>query len=448
MEYPSGILPALNALNTRGTVYLTGGAVRDLILGRAPDDFDFEVFGVSPSDILETLRALGVGRVTLEGNNFGVFSFYNLGCKAQFAPPRRDNKIGVGAKGFLVDFFPNMPISEAASRRDYTIGAMYLNTKTSEIVDPYNGRLDLEAGLLRAVDPVHFAEDPKRVYRGAYLASKLGLCAEDTTAALCKQLLPEKRTVSPDATWGYIAKWLSQREPSRGLVFLHRAGWLEPEYAALLGCPQSPVWHPEGSVWTHTKLVMDYAAAQEYDNDDHRVTLVLAALLHDIGKPETTVIENDRITSRDHAAVGADKVPALCRRWGVPAQMAKDVEVLVREHMSEAQTDTAVRRLTNRLSPVSFEDWLRLVEADNSGRPPLPQGLPWHAITAKEIAERLRVTQEQPKSLLSGDEIMLLRKLRPSKKVGEIKAALFAAQLDGAVIDRDAAITFVKNLEI
>src|SRR5512139_1707898 len=164
LELPPGLVRLLAALRAAGgRPYLVGGAVRDELLGLPVKDYDVEVFGL-PQERLEPVLA-GHGRVDAVGQAFRVYKLSGVeGVEGSLdvSVPRRDSKVGPGHRGITVEGDPALPIEEAARRRDFTINAMLFDPAGAELVDPWGGRRDLEARVLRAVDPRTFVEDPLR----------------------------------------------------------------------------------------------------------------------------------------------------------------------------------------------------------------------------------------------------------------------------------------------
>ena len=191
-----------------------------------------------------------LGRVEPVGQAFPVFK---LGA-VDVALPRRESKIGRGHKAFAVEGDPFMSVEDAARRRDFTINAVAWDPLTGEYVDPFNGRADLDARVLRVVDADRFADDSLRVLRALQFAARFGLTLEPASFAICRAIalddLPAERV------WGEFEKLLLVAErPSIGFALGRELGVIEqllPEMVPLYTCPQDPEWHPEGDVWTHT----------------------------------------------------------------------------------------------------------------------------------------------------------------------------------------------------
>src|SRR5262245_44663774 len=248
-----------------GRALVVRGYVRDALRGVASKDLDLEWFGI-PQDRLASLLE-GCGRVEAVGRSFPVYKVVRDGIEVDVALPRRESKRGRGHTNFDVQGDPFMSIEEAASRRDFTINAIAWDPLTDVIEDPFEGRADLQGGVLRAVDPRTFGDDSLRVLRAVQFAARLELTLDDATAALCRTTalddLPAERV------WGELEKLLLQAaRPSRGFALALDLGVVDqvlPEMRPLVGCAQEPEWHPEGDVWTHTLMVIDQARALNGD---------------------------------------------------------------------------------------------------------------------------------------------------------------------------------------
>jgi len=299
MEIPSQVLEIACAVRDEGgRALLVGGCVRDELMGQRPKDWDLEVYGIPPARLRELLDRFGSVNVVGE-----AFTVYKLGADLDVSVPRRERKTGRGHRGFFIEGDPSMAIEEAARRRDFTVNAILQDPLTQEILDPFNGRADIDSGVLRAVSLDTFAEDSLRVLRAAQFAARFEFRIEPQTAELCRSI--ELTDLPAERLWGEMEKLLLRaRHPSIGLGWLHALGVLDQlflELKALVGVPQEPEWHPEGDVWIHTRLVTD--RARELIDDlpyAKQVTVMLAALAHDFGKPATTAFIDGRIRSREH----------------------------------------------------------------------------------------------------------------------------------------------------
>ena len=307
-----------------GRALYVGGWVRDRLLGREskdigresrdmdrePKDIDLEVYGIE-ADRLRALLA-EIGPVNTVGQSFTVYKVGGVDVSL----PRTESKQGRGHRGFVVTGDPWMSEKEAARRRDFTVNAIAWDPRRDEYIDPFGGRDDLERRRLRVVDPATFADDSLRVLRALQLAARFELTPDDATARICRGIalddLPAERIR------GEMEKLLLQsRRPSLGFELALDLGVVErlfPELEALVGCEQEPEWHPEGDVWVHTLMVIDQARARIDDLDrPQQLTLMLAAVCHDLGKPATTELIDGRIRSRGHEEAGVP--PTLVTSW-------------------------------------------------------------------------------------------------------------------------------------
>ena len=431
-----------------GRPLLVGGGVRDKLLNLVPKDFDIEVFGVAPYELGEILREFG--RVDQVGASFGVFKLRVGDEEFDVSVPRRESKSGTGHKGFIPEPDPTMSIKDAAARRDFTINSMSHDPETGEVFDYYHGQEDLMNRVLRHTS-IAFIEDDLRVLRAMQLASRFEMVVAPETAALCLSMRVGYSFISKERIWGEWFKLAAKGvKPSMGLKALLHTGWvyLYPELEALIGCPQDPEWHPEGTVWAHTLHVADKAAEiaiREGLNEEDRVVLVLAGLCHDLAKPRTTTHDPDgHVRSKGHASEGMTETRTFLDSIGCPIKIIDQVIPLVKEHLSHLSiskdSDKGIRRLAVRLAPSDILQWVRVVEADHSGRPPLPVGSPaeWVAIRAKEIG----VLDKKPDPILQGRHLIDLG-MTPGPTFGPILKDAYEAQLDGDFMDLEGARKWV-----
>lgn len=442
LKLPPGLERVLEALREAGgRPYLVGGAVRDALLGRPLADFDLEVYGLAAEALAVALGRLGP--VDAVGQAFTVYKLSQVPGVAgsvDVSLPRRDSKAGPGHRGIAVHGDPRLPIAEAARRRDFTINAMLYEPVSGALVDPWGGHADLEARLLRAVDARTFGDDPLRALRAVQLAARFELQVEPATARLCAAMplaeLPAERV------FGEIEKLLLQaRRPSLGLALLR--GWgllaaLAPELLPLAGTPQDPEWHPEGDVWVHTLLCLDQAAPLLDGLERARaLSVMLATLCHDLGKPATTRFEEGRIRSRGHEEAGVAPTLRLLERWNVHTLQGYDVRgqvvALVANHLKPGQLydareqvgDGAIRRLARKCEPQLL---YRVARADCLGRTGdfRPVAMEWflERVLALDVAER------PPEPLLKGRDVVALG-VPPGPEVGRILKAVYEKQLDG-----------------
>ena len=436
---------------------LVGGCVRDELMGVQPKDWDLEVYNLDAARLREILDQFGPVNVVGE-----AFTVYKLGHHLDVSIPRRERKSGRGHKAFVIEGDPSMSVSEATRRRDFTINAILEDPLTGELIDPFEGRRDIEQRLLRAVSKDTFAEDSLRVLRAAQFAARFGFDIEPETIELCRTI--DLSDLPAERIWGEIEKLLLRAaHPSIGLEWLRRVGAIEklfPEIQSLIGVPQDPEWHPEGDVFVHTKLVIDGARRLIDDLPYPRqVTVMLAALAHDFGKPATTEFLEGRWRSRGHEEAGVPPAESFLNRVNVHTidgyNVRAQVIALVREHLKpgefykkrEEVGEGAFRRLARRCEP----DLLyRVAKADSLGRN--AEWVPrekWYGSEAQEWfiqrSRELQVEQRPPDPLLLGRHLFDLG-VEPGPRMGEITRAVYELQLDGSVRNLDEAIAEARKI--
>jgi tRNA nucleotidyltransferase (CCA-adding enzyme) len=440
-----------------GRALLVGGCARDLLMQIEPTDWDLEVYGIEPLKLRTLLDQFGPVNVVGE-----AFTVYKLGSDLDVSLPRRERKSGRGHRAFAIEGDPSMSIEEATQRRDFTINALLQDPLTEEIIDPFNGRADIKAKILRAVSDQTFAEDSLRVLRAAQLAARFEFEIESGTIALCRTI--DLSDLPAERVWGEIEKLLTRsRRPSLGLKWLRELGALDqlfPEIRALLDVPQDPEWHPEGDVFVHTGLVIDGAHALIDDlSYAKQITVMLAALAHDFGKPATTEFVEGRLRSRGHEEAGVAPAESFLNRLNIYTLDGYDVRsqviALVREHLKPGEFykkrdevgDGAFRRLARKCE---LDLLYRVAKADSLGRNAdwVPREK-WYGSEAQEWfiarARELAVEQQPPAPILLGRHLLDMG-LVPGPRIGEITKAIYEMQLDGRVRNLDEAKEAAKNL--
>ena len=440
-----------------GRALLVGGCVRDLLMGIEPTDWDLEVYGIEPLQLRALLDQHGPVNVVGE-----AFTVYKLGPDLDVSLPRRERKSGRGHRAFAIEGDPSMSIEEATRRRDFNINAILQDPLTGEIIDPFNGRADIKAKNLRVVSNETFTEDSLRVLRAAQLAARFEFQIAPETVALCRAI--DLTDLPPERVWGEMEKLLLRsRQPSLGLRWLRdlgALGQLFPEIKALVDVPQDPEWHPEGDVFIHTGLVIN--GARELIGDlpyAKQITVMLAALAHDFGKPATTEFIDGRLRSRGHEEAGVEPTETFLNRLNLHTLDGYDVRTqviaLVREHLKpgeffkkrEEVGDGAFRRLSRKCE---LDLLYRVAKADSLGRN--AEWVPrekWYGSEAQEWfikrARELAVEQQPPAPILLGRHLLEMG-IAPGPRVGEITKAVYDLQLDGRVRNLDDGILAAKEL--
>jgi len=458
VELPDTVSSLAQAVHEAGgRALLVGGCVRDELMGAQAKDWDLEVYNLDAVRLREVLDQFGP--VNVVGESFTV---YKLGGHLDVSVPRRERKTGHGHKGFVIEGDPSMSVEEAARRRDFTINAIMQDPLTGELIDPYDGRRDIERRILRAVSADTFAEDSLRVLRAAQFAARFQFDIDADTVEICRGI--DLTDLPAERIWGELEKLLLQAvQPSIGLEWLNKLGAVEqifPEIQSLIGVPQDPEWHPEGDVFVHTQLVID--RARELVDDlayPRKVTVMLAALAHDFGKPPTTEFLEGRWRSRGHEEAGVPPAESFLSRINIHTidgyNVRGQVIALVREHLKPGEFykkrdevgEGAFRRLARRCEP----DLLyRVAKADSLGRN--AEWVPrekWYGAEAQEWfiqrSRELQVEQRPPDPILLGRHLLELG-VKPGPEMGEITRAVYEMQLDGRVRTLDEAIAEAKKI--
>ncbi len=458
VDIPNQVLDIANSVRAeRGRALLVGGCVRDELMGRQPKDWDLEVYGIEPARLREILDWFGPVNVVGE-----AFTVYKLGPHLDISIPRRERKTGRGHRSFFIEGDPSMSIAEATKRRDFTINAILQDPLSGEIIDQFEGQRDLGAGVLRAVSPDTFEEDSLRVLRAAQFAARFEFDIDPGTVSICRAI--DVTDLPAERVWGEIEKLLVRAQrPSIGLKWLRDLGLVDqlfPELKTLIDVPQEPEWHPEGDVWIHTVLTVD--RARELIDDlppAKRVTVMLAALCHDFGKPATTAFVDGRIRSREHEEAGVEPTETFLDRLNMHTVDGYDVRAqviaLVRDHLKPGEFykkrdevgDGAFRRLARKCE---LDLLYRVAKADSLGRNAdwVPRAK-WFDAAAQEWfivrARELDVASQAPAPILLGRHLLEMG-MQPGPRVGEITKAVYEMQLDGRVLNLEDARAAAKEL--
>ena len=354
--------------------YLVGGAVRDALMGLPMRDRDWVVVGATPQVLLDQ------GYVQV-GRDFPVFLHPH--SKEEYALARTERKSGHGYTGFTVHADPSVTLEEDLARRDLTINAIALPAQclqadggfdASQLVDPFQGRADVNAKVLRHVTPA-FREDPVRILRVARFAARFAdYQVAPETQSLMQGMVQDGEVdhLVAERVWQELAKGLMEAVPSRMFEVLRGCGALKrllPELDRLWGVPQSPQHHPEVDTGVHMMLVLDMAAQLQCS-----LAVRFACLGHDLGKGNTPADVLPRHIG--HEARSVRLLQTLCKRLRVPTECAELAEVVAREHgnihrSGELGAD-AMLRLLERCDairkPARMAEVLWACECDARGR--------------------------------------------------------------------------------
>lgn len=368
--------------------FVVGGAVRDKLLGQEPNDLDFVTENVQPS----TLKDLGLEEVGV--SNFPVFLLEN---GDELALTRKEQKSGKGYKGFEFSL-GNTSIREDLFRRDLSINGIAFDITNEEIIDPFDGRSDIEDQKLRHISK-HFLEDPIRVMRLARFASRLpNFDIASETISLAKEVVSELEEVPNERIGDEVRKTFKQAEkPRRFFDVLDTVGALEvtmPTVAKLREVPAgTESHHKEGTAFEHTMMVLE-----ELQNlSGNNIREMFSALAHDLGKAETP--EDILPMHHGHDTEHLELVDQLAESLKLSNELKGCMKTGMKHHMRVTRLldmkDSKVIRLVKELDSgksLTIDELCNLVRADALGRKPSSIDMDMDAIeqrlrTAKSVVE-------------------------------------------------------------
>ena len=410
---------------------LAGGCVRDLLLGTEPKDYD--VATSADAAQVEALfpntkavgREFGVMLVIMDRRSFEVTTFRTEQGYADGRHP--DSVAGAG-------------VAEDAQRRDFTINGMYWDPVSGELLDLVGGRDDLEAGLVRAIgDPEQrFREDHLRIVRAVRFAARLGFSIEPETMRALKSLAGLVQRVTPERMQQELRIILTDRDPALALRMMDELGILTrifPELEDARGCEQPENYHPEGDVFVHTILTVEKLGP--YPD----FVLAMAALLHDVGKPEASRRSMPEHFP-EHERIGSDMAQDICRRLRLPRDETDRIGWLVSRHMyfrdAHKMKDSTLKRL---FAEPDFDLCAELHRADAMAS--------WCNLEAYDyVLERKKSMPPEtidPRPLISGRDLIAMG-YEPGPAFRRILDAVRDMQLQGELADREEALAAAQRI--
>ncbi len=418
-------------------LYLVGGSVRDVLLGRASHDLDLTTDAV-PAEVKQMAAEVHPDDIYTVGERFGTIGLVFAGRKVEITTFRAEQYEPLSRKPSVT--FGTSLLGDLA-RRDFTINAIAQDVTTGAIVDPYGGVADLRAGIIRAVgNPAErFAEDPLRLLRAVRLAVQLGFRIEADTAAGIRAAAAALANISRERVAEEMNRILLSPEPGRGVRELCDLGlmtYVVPEVLEMRGMDQDRYHHKD--VFEHTLLVLDRV--------ERDLPLRWAALLHDVAKPRTVSVEDGEVHFWGHEHLGEQMARAILSRLRLDHRTTEVVAKLVRMHLranqyDETWTDGAVRRLVREAG----EDLWRLFNlsrADVTSHRPVRVEAALARVAAleercRELAAREAV--EALRSPLDGNELMALFKRPPGPWIRPVKDYLLSLVIEGELGQDDKA---------
>lgn len=441
---PDFLIKIIHKLEKEGfEVYIVGGAVRDLLLGKPVDDWDLTT-NARPEEILKLFKD------AYYNNKFGTVGIADRSSPNPYEITTFRKEIGYSDKRHPDKIEWGETLEEDLARRDFTINAMALgrvkeqegkkvkeggkkaftlplfHSFTLKLIDPYNGQKDLKAKLIRAVGNANerFAEDALRMMRAVRFAAELNFKIEKDTLAAIKENVQLLDYVAAERVRDELLKLLASPHPSQGVERLRETKILEhvlPELEKCFGVDQKSTGrHHIYDVGTHLLMSLKYCPSQD-------PIVRLATLLHDIGKPETYKKRGGTITFYNHEVVGSRITRDISKRLRLSKKQSEKLFRLVRWHqftVDEKQTDAAIRRFIRRVGKENINDMLDLRTGDRLGG-----GAAETSWRTEEFKKRLVEVQKQPFTVhdlkIDGTDVMKELNLNPGPKVGEVLNEIF-----------------------
>jgi putative nucleotidyltransferase with HDIG domain len=412
--------------------YFVGGCVRDLLLGRTPDDFDVATSAL-PDQVLDLFE-----KTFAVGAHFGVVLVRMGEVVTEVATFRSDGVYSDGRHPDAVRF--SATPEEDVKRRDFTINGMMMDPATDTVLDFVGGRQDLSAKVVRAIGDAgqRFTEDKLRMLRAIRFAARFAFDLDPATASAIERLALQIGQVSRERIRDELTRMLTEGQARRAFELLDITGLLLqvlPEVSRLKGVAQPPQYHPEGDVWVHTLLLLEGLPA------GCPATLAWGALLHDIGKPATFRVAPDRIRFDGHVETGVRIAEDICRRLRFPNYETEQILALVDNHMRFADV--------RRMKESTLKRFFRLEHFD--------QHLALHRLDclashrslelydfARQRFETLPEEQVRPSLLVTGKDLIGAG-YHPGPQFSEMLSLAEDAQLEGAVTTREQALALIEE---
>ncbi len=432
-------IDVVRTLRQRGhEAYLVGGCVRDIVLGRDPADYDVAT-AATPDEVMRIFpRTYGVGAqfgvVLVPGDDDTV--------PTEVATFRSDGLYSDGRHPDEVRFTKSA--EEDVRRRDFTINGLLLDPLkgmgAAAVLDYVGGRADIEAGVIRTIGAPaqRFQEDKLRMLRAVRFAARFAYQIVPETMAAMRQLAPQISQVSQERVRDELTKMLTEGRARQAFELLDDSRLLAevlPEVARYKGVEQPPQYHPEGDVWTHTRMMLEGLSAGASP------TLAWSVLLHDVGKPPTFRRAPDRIRFDNHADIGAKMAEAIGRRLRMSNDDIEQITSIVAQHMKFPELPKMRESTLKRfLRQPRFEEHLEMHRLDCLGS---HRDLGLYEFAQEKLAS-IPEEQIRPQLFVTGDDLIAAG-YPPGPRFKNMLAAAEDAQLEGAVHSREEAMEFIRQ---
>ncbi len=421
-------------------IYIVGGAVRDLLMDKAVNDWDF----TTDAQPEETLKLFPEGFYDNKFGTVGISSglgtleITTMRKEGDYKDFRHPTKVGWTNK-----------IEEDLARRDFTINALALSS-VGNIVDPFQGQDDIKNKIIRTVgDPKkRFQEDALRLIRAIRIATQLGFEIDTKTLQAIKENAHLIKEIAKERIRDELFKTLASDNPYQGMIKLREAGLLQiilPELEACFGIVQEGPKHDRVyDIGEHSFLALKHTTS----NDP---LVRFAALLHDIGKVHTVRIASDgNVTFYNHDVAGGNLIIKIAKRFNLSKNQTEKLYKLVRWHLftvDENQTDSAIRRFIKNVGVENINDMTSLRIGDRLGGG-TQRAVSWRM---EQFEERIKQILKKPFSIsdlkVNGKDVMKASNIKPGPKVGEILNKLFEEVLeDSSKNKKEILLKKIKQL--
>jgi poly(A) polymerase len=430
-EAHDNALNILKQIRSAGfTAYFAGGAVRDRLLNRVPKDYDIATNALP--DQIEDLfpKTVAVGKA------FGVIMVVQNGIETEVATFREDAGYQDGRRPDSVHF---CGAEEDAKRRDFTINGMFYDPSEERTIDYVDGQADLDKKIIRAIgDPERrFAEDHLRMLRAVRFAHTLGFDIEPATRAAIQRHAPDLAKISAERIENEFSRTLTESlRPGDALKELVELGLMEfiiPELLPMIGQEQPPEFHPEGDVFVHTCLMLNLMK-------NPTRSLAYTVLLHDVGKPDTAFMGEDRLRFHGHETLSAKMAEPILRRLRLPTKEIKEIVIAVAGHMRfkdvQKMNKSTLRKL---MGADTFDLELELHRVDCTGSHGLLDN--YHFLLEK--AEEMKNEPVLPQRWVTGKDLQELG-VASGPRMGELIQLAYNAQLEEHFETREQLLEWLK----
>jgi len=422
--------------------YIVGGCVRDAFLGIPPQQC--ETCDIATNAPPSRVQELFPRSVPL-GLRFGVVCVYEDTASVDVATFRSES-------GYVDHRHPShvafSSLEQDAQRRDFTVNALYWRPRAdfpdrSEIIDLVGGLADLDKRILRAIGAPkeRFKEDALRILRALRFASSLGFSIEPITWEALKSSVPLLRAISAERIREELVRGFTRRNPAHFLDLLDSSGVLRellPEVADMKGVPQPPEFHPEGDVFTHTRLMLSKMP------ENPPATLAFAVLLHDVGK-FLTLTFNGRISFPNHDKKGAEIADAICKRLKFSNDEREQIVSMVQRHMMFISLQhMRPSKLARFLASPTIEEELQLHRLDCEAS---HGNLENYHFAQCKLAELKQAHDGNPlpAPLLRGDDLIALG-IPPGPIYKRILGEVLELQIEGAITTKEDALKEARRI--